>query len=162
VSYYFFIPLLGAMAWWALEGRIPRMLFWGYVATMVAGAAYRWHLGLPNPKSPLAIAVATSAGVLIYLVGRRGHLHDWLTTRWLQYLGRISYSLFLIHYPVSWLVLCLGCRLTGDHEISAVIWLAVALMASIVAADWMYEWIEMPSLRLTRRMKEGICSDYKK
>jgi peptidoglycan/LPS O-acetylase OafA/YrhL len=162
VCYFFFIPLLGAMAWWALEGRIPRVLFWAYAATLAAGAAYRWHLGLPNSKSPLAITVATTVGVIVYLVGRRGHLGDWLSATWLQYLGRISYSLFLIHYPVSWLFLCLGCRLTGDHAISAAIWLAVALMASIVAADWMYTWIESPSLRLIRRMKNGTRPVYKK
>ena len=41
--YYFHMPLLGAMAWWALEGRIPRFAFWAYAAAMGVGVAMRWH-----------------------------------------------------------------------------------------------------------------------
>ena len=109
--YYFHMPLFGAMAWWALEGRIPRAVFWAFAAAMVGGIAYRWNLGLDYKKA-LDVAVALIAGVTIYLVGRRGHLGDWLTARSLQYLGRISYSLYLTHYATSWIVVSIGCSLT--------------------------------------------------
>ena len=38
-STIFHMPLLGAMAWWALEGRIPRRAFWGYAVAMAVGVA---------------------------------------------------------------------------------------------------------------------------
>jgi peptidoglycan/LPS O-acetylase OafA/YrhL len=160
VVYYFHIPLLGAMAWWAIEGRIPRLLFWAYAGTMAAATVVRYNQYVPIPGSPtfskltVAAAVATATGVTIYLVGRRGHLGDWLGFGWLQYLGRISYSLFLIHYPVSWAVLYLGCHWTGDHELSAVIWLIVAFTSSIIAAHLFYKFVEAPSLRLCAWMKK--------
>ena len=62
VIYYFHMPLFGAMAWWALEGRIPRTVFWAFAAAMVGGIAYRWNLGFDYKKS-LDLAVALIAGV---------------------------------------------------------------------------------------------------
>jgi peptidoglycan/LPS O-acetylase OafA/YrhL len=157
IIYFFFMPLLGAMAWWAIEGRIPKLLFWSYVAVMLVATVLRWQQYLYIPRTrlswPLETSLATTIGVVIYLVGRRGHLGDWLAYGWLQYVGRISYSLFLIHYPVCWCVLYLGCRWTGDHELFAVIWLLVAFTTSVLFAHWLYKLVEAPSLRLSARIK---------
>jgi peptidoglycan/LPS O-acetylase OafA/YrhL len=150
--YYFHMPLFGAMAWWALEGRIPRKMFWAFAAVMLGGIAYRAHLGLDYKKG-LDVSVALIAGVTIYLVGRRGHLGDWLTTRSLQYLGRISYSLYLVHYATSWIVVSIGCRLTPDNPQAAVGWMALGVVVSIGAADLFYRFVEAPSLRLVKRLK---------
>ena len=138
----------------ALEGRVPRVIFWGYVAVLAAAAALRWHSGMDIKF--LEIVVALISGLTIYAAGRRGHLHDWLSARWLQFLGRISYSLFLIHYPVSWIVLSAGSRLTGNSAAAAVAWLAVALAASIGAAYLLYVWVEQPSLRLCAMLKSEV------
>jgi hypothetical protein len=152
--YYFHMPLFGAMAWWALEGRIPRAVFWAYAAALAGGAAYRWQLGLEYQK-PLDIIVTLTAGVVVYLVGRYNHLGDWLAARPLQYLGRISYSLFLIHYPTSWLVVSAGCHRTGNNATAAVLWMALAVVASIGAAHLMYMYVEAPSLRLVKRLSSS-------
>ncbi len=154
IIYYFHLPLLGMLAWWALQERVPRTIFWAYVAVLAAAAAIRWHLGLDNKFLEVVIALIT--GLTIYAAGRRGHLHDWLSARWLQFLGRISYSLFLIHYPVSWIVLSAGSRLTGNSAAAAVTWLAVALAASIGAAYLLYDWVEQPSLRLCAMLKTEV------
>ena len=102
----------------------------------------------------MKVAVAAATGLTVYLVGRWGRLGDWFAFGWLQYLGRISYSLFLIHYPVSWAVLYFGCNWTGDHEMSAVIWLFVALTTSILVAHLLYTFVEAPSLWLCSWIKK--------
>jgi peptidoglycan/LPS O-acetylase OafA/YrhL len=150
--YFFFTPLLGAAAWWTLEGRLPRAAFWGYVALLAGGAAYRWHLG-PCYRKTLEIAFALAAALLIYAAGRRGRLGNWLSARWMQYLGRVSYSLFLIHYPVGWLVLALGSRWDNNNPWIALAWFAAALAASIPAAELLYRAVERPCLRLSARFK---------
>jgi peptidoglycan/LPS O-acetylase OafA/YrhL len=152
VIYFFHMPLFGAMAYWALEGRIPRAAFWAYAAAMAGGIAYRWNLGLDYKKS-LDVAVALTAGVVIYVVGRRGHLGDWLTARPLQHLGRISYSLFLTHYLTSWIVVSEGRRWTGDNAQSVVFWMITAVFASLGVAHLFYLCVEAPSLRLVKRLK---------
>ena len=88
-------------------------------------------------------------------MGRRGHLGDWLTWRPLQYLGRISYSLYLIHYATSWVVVSIGCSLTPNNPKAAVLWMAGGVVASIGAADLFYRCVEAPSLRLVKRLKAG-------
>src|SRR5262249_11192357 len=45
-------------------------------------------------------AVATLTGVAIALAGVRGKLSTWLSARPLQWLGAISYSLYLYHAPI--------------------------------------------------------------
>jgi peptidoglycan/LPS O-acetylase OafA/YrhL len=169
VSYFFFMPFLGVLAWWALAGRVGRWYFWSYVAVLVGGLALRWHwetatagYDMVTPDEgvldqPLyevgKLAVTILTGVGIYGLGRAGHLGDWLTARWLQYLGKISYSLFLIHYPVSWAVTSIGYQLTGDRPVAAIGWLMLALLASLGAAALLYQFVEGPSLRLVRRLR---------
>ena len=152
VIYYFHMPLFGAMAWWALEGRIPRAAFWTYAAVMACGVAYRWNLGL-DYKKPLDVSVALTTGIVIYLVARRGHLGDWLTWRPLQYLGRVSYSLYLTHYLTSWIIVSLGCYWTRDNATAAVCWMTASIFVSIAVAGLVYRYVETPSLRLVKRLK---------
>jgi peptidoglycan/LPS O-acetylase OafA/YrhL len=154
IIYYFHMPLFGAMAWWALEERIPRGIFWAFAAVMLGGIAYRWHLALDYKKA-LDVSVALVAGVLIYSVGRRGHLGDWLTTRSLQFLGRISYSLYLIHYAVCWIVVSIGCSLTPNSPPAAVLWMALGIVVSIAAAQLFYVCVEAPSLRLVKQFRRS-------
>jgi peptidoglycan/LPS O-acetylase OafA/YrhL len=151
VVYFFHMPLFGVMAWWALEGRIPRAVFWTYAAILLGGIAYRWNLGMDYKKS-LDITVALTAGVVVYLVGRRGHLGDWLTARPLQHLGRISYSLYLTHYLTSWIVVSGGRLWTGDNAEAAVVWMIASVFVSIAVADVFYRCVETPSLRLMKRL----------
>ena len=152
VIYYFHMPLFGAMAWWALEGRIPRIAFWAYAAAMVCGVAYRYNLGMDYKKS-LDVFVALTTGVVAYFVGRRGHLGDWLAWRSLQYLGRISYSLYLTHYLTSWIIVSLGYYWTRDNAWAAVFWMTASVFVSIGVADLFCRCVETPSLRLVKRLR---------
>jgi peptidoglycan/LPS O-acetylase OafA/YrhL len=150
--YYFHMPLFGAMAWWALEGRIPRAVFWAYAAVMACGVAYRWDLGMDYKKS-LDVFVALTTGIVIYLVGRRGHLGDWLTWRPLQYLGRVSYSLYLTHYLTSWIIVSVGYYWTRDNAKAAACWMTASILVSIGVAGVFYRYVEAPSLRLVTRLR---------
>ena len=91
--HFFCMFYLGILACWCLEGKVANWVFWSYAATM--GLRLGWHWSLD-------IRIALVTGVVIFVVGRRGHLGDWLNFGWLSILGRISYSLYLIHYPIAW------------------------------------------------------------
>lgn len=68
-----------------------------------------------------------------------------------EFLGRVSYSLYLIHLPVGIPFL----RLTEDFMVTDIqrIVTACAAMALCVFAAWFfYLWIERPSVRLARRI----------
>lgn len=144
IIHFFSMFFLGLLAWWALDDRVPSRVFWGYAALFVVRLSIDWAF---------EYAVALAAGVAIYVVGRRGRLDTWLGASWLQYLGRISYSLYLIHYPVSWLIGRLGYRLTGDSPMAAAGWLLLAVLTSIAAAHILCALVETPSIRFARRFK---------
>ena len=144
IIHFFCMFCLGAMAWWALEGKIPRAHFWIFAGLIAVRLGMSWTMDL---------AIALAAGVAIYVAGRRGKLGTWLNLRPLQYLGRISYSLYLIHYPVSHLVVNLGYKLTGEAPVAAAFWIVLSLPLSVLAGHVMYRFIEVPSVRLAARLK---------
>lgn len=154
VGVYYFIHLLffGAVTWWALEGRLPAAAFWSYAALLVAAIGLHQHRGSDHCRTE-ELAMALGTGVFLFLLGRAHLIGRVGNTPLLQYLGKISYSLFLIHYPVSWLVWKLGYHLTGTQPTMAAVWLGVALLASIAAADLFYRLVEAPSVRLVQRLK---------
>jgi peptidoglycan/LPS O-acetylase OafA/YrhL len=143
IVHFFCMFFLGTLAWWALEARIPPSVFWGFALAMLVRLGLDWTLD---------IAVALITGVTIYLIGRLRRL-DWGAARALQHLGKISYSLYLIHYPISHFVVNFGYGLTGDAPYAAVGWIAVAVVLSLCGAQALYLFVEAPSLKLAERLK---------
>ena len=73
----------------------------------------------------------------------------------MQFLGRISYSLYLLHLVVGWRATVLVRELIGPsystgHAYAA---FAIGLTASIVAAWIMYVVIERPAISLARQIR---------
>ena len=169
LSHFFCMFFLGMLAWWALSHRIPGWVFWTYVGAMLVRIATADRMspadaldyGIPEPWNvcyacvpTVDLAVALCTGVAIYVTGRAGRLAVWLNVPPLQYLGRISYSLYLIHYPISHLITNWGYQLTGDSPIPAVCWLILSVAASIGGAQLLYMVIEAPSVRWAASWKE--------
>lgn len=82
-------------------------------------------------------------------------MNDWLNWRWLQFLGRSSYSLYLIHDPVSHVLTQFGWRLCGNSPTPAQssLILFLCLVASIAAGHLLYVWVEAPSGRCSAWLK---------
>ncbi|MDM0115810.1 acyltransferase [Variovorax sp. J22R133] len=139
-AFYFFGAYgLGMLAFWI--GRARRDSTWRIAVSLLAMlglAALAWDW-----RSRIAIAVASA--LTITVAQRRG----WLSMpKWLfsgtpfLWLGRISYSLFLVHFPVILLVNAAVAQL-GMHSpwIDALgMFMAVAL--SMVVASLLYRWVE--------------------
>jgi peptidoglycan/LPS O-acetylase OafA/YrhL len=144
VTHFFAFFFLGAMVWWTLEGRMPKLAFWLLVAAIL----------VRQRMSPtLDMTVALVIGVSIYVLIRSGQSNRWLQYGWLQRLGTISYSLYLIHYPISWIITTLGYELTGDAALPAAGWLLLSLAASIGIANALHLAVEAPAMRFARRFK---------
>ncbi|BAY07251.1 hypothetical protein NIES2098_03660 [Calothrix sp. NIES-2098] len=80
-------------------------------------------------------------------------MHKWLDTKWIQYLGKISYSFYLVHIVFGTRVINLGYRLSGDSPIAALVWFALAFVISISMAHLTYLLIEKPSIELSKNLK---------
>ncbi len=134
---YFFASYgLGAAAWWA-SGRRQLSAWLGVIATVVIAALV--------VDFRLRIALALSVALILGFSRRTGLLEQWPNARPLAFLGQISYSIFLVHFPILLLANGLYAKLEFSSPMSAIFGLFLALTASIVAATLFYRWIESPA-----------------
>lgn len=141
--YQFF---LGALTYWTIRGRCSTghlLLAWAVIALTAAS---------PFATGLEFVAVAVSAGMLI--VARRGQLGTLLGGPVLQYFGRQSYSLYLLHGPIGWRVVSLGQTLLGQQVTPAMAWalFALGLACSVAAADMLWRLVERPSIGWSKRV----------
>lgn len=134
--YFFGSYGLGAAAWWA-SGRRQFTSWLGVIATVaIAALVVDFRL-----RIMLALAIALTLG----FSRRTGLLEQWPNARPLAFLGRISYSIFLVHFPVLLIANGLYARLGLSSPTSAIIGLILAITASIASATLFYRWIESPA-----------------
>jgi peptidoglycan/LPS O-acetylase OafA/YrhL len=150
-TYFFGIVFLGSLAGLTVAGRIQPAFFWAYVAAVAVAA------GAAVVQSRPHLAVALTAGVAIYLLAR---LLPSAVSRadslpLLGWLGRISYALFLVHYPTIWAVTSVARGIGGDAAAASWPSLTAAVVASFVAAVLLHRWVEVPTLTLVGRLKRG-------
>ncbi len=137
---------LGMVTWWTLDRTVSSRVFMATVVVVAGHLVLQWKL---------ENAIALTAALMIYVVGRTGHFHDWLNWRWIQYLGRISYSLYLIHYPISHLLTWVGWHFCGGSPtpVQASLILFLCVPASIAAGHLLFVSVEAPSGRWSTWLK---------
>ncbi len=97
-------------------------------------------------RQPLAMG---AAALLIMLAQSPGLTAAVLTQSPLRWLGRISYSLYLVHAPIIFFM----CQLWGGY-LPPYIDVAVIIIAALLAATVMQRTIEVPAIRLGKRLTQ--------
>ena len=128
---------LGITAFLRKEKKVGLVEF---VIALIAAAALQtyarnWHSGL--------VGVITAL-IILYLPNLR--------VGFLAYIGKISYSLYLIHLPISIKVSNLSGRLPDAAWVKPLSAVA-SLCLSLVAAGFLFYFIEKPSHQLARRAR---------
>ena len=130
---------LGAAAWWAGDRR--RLAFWtGAIATVAIAALL--------VDFRLRIAVALGVALLLGFSRRSGQLERWPDWPPFAFLGRISYALFLVHFPVVLLANAAFAHFGGTSPAAATIGIVAAWTASLGLATVFHRRIEAPAGRL--------------
>jgi peptidoglycan/LPS O-acetylase OafA/YrhL len=140
--YFFGSYGLGAATWWASERS--RMVTWlGVIAAVVVAALV--------VDFRLRIAVALAVALALGFARRTGKLEHWPQSQALDFLGRISYSVFLIHFPVLLLANALFVRLGFEGTTAGAIGMVLAWGASMAAGALFYRFVEnaVPGWRIT-------------
>lgn len=130
---------LGALAFWAGHRTHSPAWLGGLAAfTLLAiGVDFR-------PRVVLALAVALALGIGC----RTGVLQRWPSVQWLSVLGRISYSVFLVHFPVCMLINAAVFRVFGTDLAANLLGLCIAWAASGAAGWLLYQVVERRAVRL--------------
>jgi peptidoglycan/LPS O-acetylase OafA/YrhL len=143
-----FMYFLGVVTWWSLSGDVSKAWFGIAMAACLAVA-----LWTANPAA--WVAAATGGG--IYLAGITGTFDTLLQGNLFRYFGRISYSFYLLHPLVGSNFIRAVQRLFLQGQplnpwLAALIF-AAALVVSVAASHILYRMIELPSHRLSRRIR---------
>jgi len=117
-----------------------------------------WLYGMSLMIMSLAVAFADVRGVaavstalLIHFAADRARLTTWLSSRWIQHLGRLSYSLYLTHLLVGFGLLRLLCLLVPAKTLAIPLCL-ITIIASIGGAQIVHRYFEAPGIRIGKRI----------
>lgn len=146
VTHFLNAFFLGIVTWWVLDRTIPTMAYVSVMCVVAVHLVVAWKV-----ENALALTAALS----IFVAARTDHLHDWLNWRWLQFLGRTSYSLYLIHYPVSHLLVSLCWKWNGNAPSPMVASLSLlgCLAVSLLAGQLLFATLERPAARWSNWLK---------
>ncbi len=142
--YQFF---LGACVWWVVDGSVSWVvlpLLWAVVGATVYGMGQ-------SPFELLPIAVSA----LLFASHRRDQMSGWLSSRPLQFLGAISYSLYVFHATVGWRFIRLVGVVVGDRPPAYLPLLAFSAGTGLcILFAWLaWRLLERPSMELSKRIE---------
>ena len=156
--YFFGAYALGMLAFWAStaarhasSGESRR---WLLVIAVLGGAALALDF-----RGRLLVALVT-AFVLVGLQQRAWAdvCGCWLQQRWLVQLGKISYSVFLIHFAVCLLVNALVTYFWPTQLLANALGLLAAFALSLLAGAGLYWGVECRSAPSLGSLKRGVIS----
>lgn len=141
---YFFGSFgLGILCSWAL--RLPRPTLWLGLLTLAAAAA----LAVDFRER---IAVATGVMLFLAIAARSGLLHTLPLPAAINRLAQISYSVFLVHFPLSLLVNAAVSGFFPANPVVNALGMLLALALSIAAGAEFHRRVERPAFAVRTRL----------
>jgi peptidoglycan/LPS O-acetylase OafA/YrhL len=141
VAYMFFF---GVFAYWAFRSSALRPWFLGYSVLLAVAFAF-----VGNDLACFCALAALALSMVAW--ADRLNLGNW---KFLQFLGLISYSVYLVHNPISAVVFRIGTKLMPNQTPAVqALWLAIDVTACVGFAYLVWRFVEGPSTDLARRVK---------
>lgn len=134
--YFFGSYGLGAAAWWASgRGRLHAWL--GAIACVTIAALVL--------DFRLRIAVALVVALGLGFARRSGWLVRFPEFRPVAFLGRVSYSVFLVHFPLCLVINALFLEYDFESPRAALAAMGLTWAASIAGGALFFRWVESPA-----------------
>jgi peptidoglycan/LPS O-acetylase OafA/YrhL len=141
-----------------LFGAVLPLIFFRFIWFAVRnGHATPLFFGYDDPLPMLVEGIAA-----FFLVGALASEHGrvrLLRSRWAVSLGNVSYSLYLIHFPVAILLAKIMSRVFSDDTSSitaTAVLLGFGLTISFALALFIYRFIEIPSIAFGKRVSKQL------
>ena len=143
-SWYAFCA--GSVCLLAVQYGWPKSIVFGVLAAIAAA-------GLWSHNTAAAATVLTA--LFIFYVTTRGTASRWLAGPVWQYLGRVSYSLYLLHPTIGWTTVSVLKKVLGNatgvwHGLGYIV---IGFAVSLVASHLAYLLIEKPSIRWSHKVR---------
>lgn len=131
--YFFGAYALGMLSYWSGRGASGGLML---IAIVVLGVMALWV----QYRNPVAVAFATA--LLLSAAGRKGVLTCWPRSGVLTWLGRHSYSIFLIHFSVCVAFNAAWHALFPSGVLINMLGMLAAALASVAAGSLLYNQVE--------------------
>ncbi len=139
---FWYAFIAGVFAYWANRGvRHARTLMWSFFGAL--GIAFALH-----HNYSIGAVLVTAA-----LLAQSAHwptLNYWFSWRPLQFLGTISYSLYLLHNPLTGATFNLSYRVLPHTLWGELASFVLVLMVCLLVSYLAYRLVEKPSIRWSR------------
>jgi peptidoglycan/LPS O-acetylase OafA/YrhL len=136
--------LLGVGAYWTWRNQTLLPYFVVFALTIAGAAALSGNM--------FALVCAATAFAL-WLAAVSSRMMMSLNWSWLQFLGLVSYSLYLTHNSITGATFRVGYMLTSRSMLWEAIWWMASIGASVAFAGLMWRVIEKPSMQLARKVR---------
>jgi peptidoglycan/LPS O-acetylase OafA/YrhL len=134
----------GVLAYWAREER-PALMAFGALALAIL---------LLDGSTFSLISLSTAAGLL--MAGKTGYLSTGLDYRPLQFLGTISYSLYLLHNPITGAASFAAAKVTTSG-----LAILALILAAVIATAYAFWWLfERPAITFAHKVKLPKASQH--
>jgi peptidoglycan/LPS O-acetylase OafA/YrhL len=134
-----------------------------FVAMLAFWSATQIHrFGYLNPKTAIMIEAFSAFYVVSFILYAKNDFANWLLNLpQVRRLGRVSYSLFLFHFPIHSAVTLtmlgkLGPTLKATYPLFQLVALPIVVVLSLIAAHLSYYAIERPFIKIGRHVGELI------
>ena len=132
--FFFGSYALGVFIEGALSRRLPQSVSWAYAGLIVVALVVEWRVRL---------AVGLATGLVIFGGGLTGILSAWPKNRWIQSAANMSFSLFLIHFPVCLVVNAAFSQFALQSPPLCLAGMATAYALSVAASVAFYRHVEL-------------------
>ncbi|WP_225869842.1 acyltransferase [Glaciimonas sp. PCH181] len=148
--YFFGSYGLGVLAWWARDPARHRA-----TVVLLAAAILLPTLGALMVDFRSRIAVALVVACALVCISRRQNHHfgpSWLRMGGMgSNVGKISYGVFLVHFPVCLIVNAIFTRFVPAQPLLQAFGMLLAWGSSMLAGAAFYRWVQLPLSRLSSR-----------
>ena len=153
--------IIGVFAYWAWQQQGYYFhMFYAYAGLLLVSSLVA-DVSVATTFFPIATITCVITSVLLLEIGRAGLMQSVLHWRWLQFLGLISYSLYLLHNEISGAAFFLGYKILGQTLLTEILGLVFVSILCVACAAGTYWLLEKPSIQWSRQVKQVSTSSNK-
>ncbi len=144
--YLFF---LGVLLRWSIVGKLPKPILYSFILFIILGKFVSYE----DTNHRSVVGVVTAA--IFLLASSKEIIAKVFENSLLLFLGRISYSVYLIHPVFGWSSISVCKKIFGSNMgvFEVVLSFLVGVAMSIITAHLFYLMLEKPALRLANRLR---------
>jgi peptidoglycan/LPS O-acetylase OafA/YrhL len=128
---------------WLNKGFLLKIAIAYCIILLIIGLIY---------QDSFTLMAAITANLLI-LAGLKEKMHTWLNWRVLQWLGLVSYSLYLLHNPVTGASINIAKKIFPNSLFTDIFNMCLSIIVCLVAAYIAFLIVERPSIKLSHYLK---------